>query len=373
MSDDTIRSEPVTERDPATLPTDLGFGRYFADRMFTQRYTSGRGWHDPVIGPYRPITLDPAAEVLHNGQMIFDGTKAYRRADGNINLFRTEKNAERFNRSALRMSMPTVDPEFHLEAITELVRQEHRWVPWQENAALYIRPVMISTEAALEVRSAREYLHYIILSPVAPYFAGGFAPVAVYVAHEYVRAVRGGTGEAKTPGNYAGSIAATEIALKKGYQQVLWLDAVERRHVDEVGAMNIAFIYEGKQLRTPLLSGAILHGVTRLSILQLARDLGLEVVEDRIDFAEALADIRSGRITEMFGMGTGAVIAPVGRLGYQDQEIKLNNGEPGPIARRLYDELTGIQYARRADPYGWTRLIEVPDVAGERQARSAKR
>ena len=355
----TIHIDPFTVPIFSVLPNELGFGRYFADRMFTQRYDAAQGWHDASIGAYRQLTLDPAAQVFHNGQMIFDGTKAYRRPDGQLNLFRASKNAERFNRSARRMGMPEVPVDAHVEAITELVRLEARWVPNQPHTALYIRPVMIATEKDLAIRAPREYLHYIILSPVAPYFAGGFAPVAVYVPHDYVRAVRGGTGEAKTPGNYAGSIAATEEAIAKGYQQVLWLDAVDRRYVDEVGAMNIAFIYDGKHLRTPALSGAILHGVTRDSILVLARDLGLTVSEERIDFFEALEDIERGRITEMFGMGTGAVIAPVGRLGYQGRDVVLNGGEPGPIARRLFDELTGIQYGRVADRHGWTQLIKI--------------
>ncbi len=355
----SFRREPVVETDPSTLPSDLGFGRYFADRMFTQRYTAGRGWHDATIGPYAPITLDPAAQIFHNGQMIFDGTKAYRRPDGDINLFRIDENAARFNRSAQRMAMPEVPAEVHIAAIDELVRLEARWVPSRPHAALYIRPVMIATEKALVVRAPAEYLHFIILSPVSPYFAGGFAPVAVYVTDEYVRAVRGGTGEAKTPGNYAGSVAATELAIAKGYQQVLWLDAVERRYVDEVGAMNIAFVYDGGHLRTPALSGAILPGVTRKSILQLARDLGLSATEERIDFEEVLADIRRGHITEIFGMGTGAVVAPVGRLGYQGRDIVLNDGQPGPVAKRLFDELTGIQYGRLPDRHGWTRRIRV--------------
>ena len=354
-----IRVDPAPETPAAAMPTDLGFGRYFADRMFTQRYTQGTGWHDAAIGPYAPITLDPAAQVLHNGQMIFDGTKAYRRPDGHLNLFRTERNAERFNRSATRMGMPEVPIAAHLEAITELVRLEARWVPSQPQTALYIRPVMLATEKDLAIRAPREFLHFIILSPVAPYFAGGFAPIAVHVPHDYVRAVRGGTGEAKTPGNYAGSIKATEDAIAQGYQQVLWLDAVERRYVDEVGAMNIAFIYEGKTLRTPALSGAILHGVTRESILILARDAGLAVGEERIDFFEVLEDIQRGRITEVFGMGTGAVIAPVGRLGYQGRDIQVGDGQPGPIARQMFDTLTGIQFGLRADPYGWTCTIRL--------------
>ena len=355
----TIRLDAVTEQDPGSLPAELGFGLYFADRMFSQRYNPAQGWHDASIGPYRPFAMDPAAQVFHNGQMVFDGTKAYRRDDGRINLFRVERNAERFNRSAERMGMPTVPADFHVEAIEKLVSLSHRWVPHAPNTTLYIRPVLVATEKALAIRAPKECLHFIILSPVSPYFAGGFAPVAVYVSHEYVRAVRGGTGEAKTPGNYAGSIAATEIAISKGYQQVLWLDAVERRYVDEVGAMNIAFLYEGKHLRTPALSGAILHGVTRDSVLTLAKDLGLTTAEERIDFHEVLADIQSGRITEVFGMGTGAVIAPVARLGYEGKDILINGGEPGPVARRLFDELTGIQYGRLPDRHGWTRTLEV--------------
>ena len=341
------------------LPEQLGFGRYFTTRMFSQRYDVERGWHDARISAYRPITLDPAATVFHNGQMIFDGTKAYRRPDGHINLFRPECNAERFNASAIRMGMPTVDSDFHVHAIETLVGLDHRWVPDRDGTALYIRPVMIASEKTLEVRASREYLHYIILSPVAPYFAAGFAPVAVYVSDDYVRAVRGGTGEAKTPGNYAGSIAATEVALAKGYQQVLWLDGVERRYVDEVGAMNIAFVFDAHEIVTPVLSGAILHGVTRRSLLQMAPDLGFAVSEQRIAIDEVLGGLASGRITEIFGMGTGAVIAPVGRLHYQDREFVIRDGQPGLVARTLHAELTGLQTGRRPDPYGWTRKIAV--------------
>jgi len=355
-----ITSLPVTETPADQIPAqDLGFGLHFADRMFTQRYLRTRGWHEATIGPYAPITLDPAAQALHNGQMIFDGTKAYRRPDGDINLSRPERNAQRFNRSAARMGMPEVPEALHVEAIRELVRLEARWVPHAPQTALYIRPVMIATEKALSIRAPAEYLHYIILSPVAPYFAGGFAPIAVHVPHAWVRAVRGGTGEAKTPGNYAGSIVATEEATALGYQQVLWLDALERRYVDEVGAMNIAFVYADQTLRTPELSGAILHGVTRESVLVLARDMGLDVREERIDFFAVCEDIAAGRITEVFGMGTGAVIAPVGRLGYQGRDIVVGDGQPGPVARALHETLTGIQFGLRPDPYGWTQTIRV--------------
>lgn len=359
MSKLDIRIEPGHQPAPSSLPDPLGFGKHFTGRMFTRRYTSERGWHDAIIGPYRPLMIDPAAGVFQCGQMIFEGTKAYLRPDGNINLFRPEKNAERFNRSAARIAMPQVDVHDHVQAIAELVRLEQDWVPRQEGATLYIRPVMISTETSFEVRASRSYLHYIILSPVASLFTGGFKPISVYVSGDFVRTVRGGTGEAKTPGNYAGSLCGSEAADASGYQQVLWLDGVERRYVDEVGAMNIALVYDGRHIRTPMLSGAILPGVTRDSLLQLAPDLGYTVEETRIDIEEVLRDINSGKITESFGIGTGAVISPVGRFGYQGKDYQVGTGEPGPVARHLYKSLTDIQYGRSPDPYGWTRLIEV--------------
>ena len=355
----SIRIEPVSETTPDELPDSLGFGVLFTDRMFTQHYRRERGWHGATIGPYKAITLDPAASVYHNGQMIFEGTKAYRRADGNVNLFRPDENVARFNLSAARMGMPPVDSELHLAAIEELVRLEHRWVPKRDGTALYVRPVMIATEKSLEVRASHQYLHYIIASPVAPYFADGFAPVSVFVSDDYVRSVRGGTGEAKTPGNYAGSMVATEIALANGYQQVLWLDGVERRYVDEVGAMNIAFVFHGDEIVTPALMGAILQGVTHKSLLRLAPDLGLKVSERRVLIDDVIDGLADGSVTEIFGMGTGAVIAPVGRLYYRDQELIINDGEPGPVASRLYEELTALQYGRKADPYGWIRTIEI--------------
>lgn len=359
MSRLDIRIEPVAQSAPHNLPNPLGFGRHFTARMFTQHYTASRGWHDARIGAYQPLTLDPAAQVFHCGQMIFDGTKAYARPDGDINLFRVRKNAERFNRSAERMAMPEVDISQHVQAIAELVGLEHDWVPRQDGAALYIRPVMIANEHTLEVRASRSFLHFIILSPVAPYFAGGFKPVSVLVADDYVRTVRGGTGEAKTPGNYAGSLAGTERAIDAGFQQVLWLDGVERRYIDEVGAMNIAFVYQGRHIRTPMLSGAILPGVTRDSLLRLAPDLGYTVEEDRLDIHEVMRDLESGKITEAFGMGTGAVIAPVGRIGYGGSDHKFASDTAGPVAHKLFKSLTDIQYGRAPDPYGWTQRVAV--------------
>jgi branched-chain amino acid aminotransferase len=365
----SIRIEPMAQNLAPQIPEALGFGLHFTDRMFTQRYTAAGGWEDPAIVPYRELILDPAAAALHCGQMVFDGTKAYRRPDGDLNLFRIDRNVARFNRSAERMGMPGVDERLHIAAIETLVGLEHRWVPGVESASLYIRPVMIATEAALEVRASREYLHYVIVSPVGPYFPDGFNPVSVFVSHDHVRAVRGGTGEAKTPGNYAASIAVSEAARRQGCQQVLWLDAVERRYIDEVGAMNIAFVYGDKVIRTPPLSGAILHGVTRDSVLQLAPDLGYEIHETAMTIEAVWRDIEEGRITEAFGMGTAAVIAPVGRLVYRNREATLNDGKTGPVANRLYEALTAIQYGRAPDPYAWTSVVHVAQGGQSSAAR----
>lgn len=359
MATPIIRIEPMAPNLSPKVPEGLGFGRHFTDRMFTHRYTEENGWAEPTIEPYQDLVLNPAAAALHCGQMVFDGTKAYRRPDGDLNLFRVDRNVARLNRSAERMGMPPIDEKLQIEAIETLVSLEHRWIPDIEYASLYIRPVVIATEPVLEVRASREYLHYIIVSPVGPYFPDGFNPVSVYVSHDHVRAVRGGTGEAKTPGNYAASIAVSEAARGRGCQQVLWLDAVERRYIDEVGAMNIAFVYGDNEIRTPPLSGAILHGVTRDSVLRMAPDMGVEMHETTMTIDDVWRDIENGAITEAFGMGTAAVIAPVGRLVYHDREVALNDGNTGPVARRLYDELTGIQYGRSPDPYGWTTVVPV--------------
>lgn len=352
-----ITVEPLEPAALKPFPTDLGFGRNFSNHMFSQRYTPEHGWHDARIGPYQPLALDPATIVLHYSQSIFEGLKAYRRPDGRINLFRPWENAARFNRSAQRMAMAPVDPEEHVEAMAELVALEHAWVPAQDGASLYIRPTMIATDVGLGVQASPSYLHYIIVGPVGPYFATGFNPVAVYISREYVRAVRGGTGEAKTGGNYAASLYVGEQARDLGYQQVLWLDAVERRYVEEVGAMNIAFVYDGTHVATPALSGSILPGITRDSVLRLAPDLGYAVSEERIEIDRILADIRDGRITEVFGIGTAAVIAPVGKLGAEDEALIINDNQPGPVAQHLYQALTDIQYGRAADPYGWTLTL----------------
>jgi branched-chain amino acid aminotransferase len=348
LKDSEIRGGPSGE---------LGFGRTMTDRMFTQHYTPDEGWHDPTIGPYQPITLDPATAVFHYAQEIFEGTKAYRRADGRVNLFRPWENMRRFSNSARRMAMPEVDVEAHLAAVIQLVELEQSWVP-DPPGALYIRPVMIATEPALGVHASDSYMHYVILSPVGSYFPQGFSPVPVYISHNYRRAVKGGVGAAKTGGNYAASLRAGSEASERGYSQVLWLDAIEGRFVEEVGAMNICFVYEGNHIVTPPLTGSILPGITRDSVITLGRDLGYQVSEAPVDVNEMLVDIQSGKITEVFGCGTAAVIAPVGKFGYQDNEYLINDFEAGPVAERLYSELTGIQYGRIEDRFGWIHTIE---------------
>ncbi|MFQ5401508.1 MAG: branched-chain amino acid aminotransferase [Anaerolineae bacterium] len=355
-----IQIVPLDEAKMKQAPKkDFGFGNMFANRMFIQKYTTEKGWHDAKIGPYAPLKLDPATAVFHYAQEIFEGTKAYRRPDGNINLFRPWENMKRFNNSARRMAMPVVDEEDHLAAVVKLVELEQEWVPNVPGATLYIRPTMIATEPALGVHASSSYLHFVIVGPVGAYFKEGFNPVPVYISDKYRRAVKGGTGAAKTGGNYAASLLVSEEAKAKGYSQVLWLDAILGRYIEEVGAMNIAFVYEGNHIVTPPLTGSILPGITRNSVITLGRDLGYEVSEEMIDVHEMLADVKSGKITEVFGCGTAAVIAPVGKFGYQDEEYIINNYEVGPVSRRLYDELTGIQTGHLPDRFGWTLTLDV--------------
>lgn len=350
---------PLKNGEPPTLPEDnLGFGRFTCRRMFSQEHTPEKGWHNAMIGPYGPICLDPAASVFHYAQEIFEGTKAYRRPDGDINLFRTWENMKRFNDSARRMAMPMVDEEDHLSAIVQLLTLEQDWVPDRPGSALYIRPVMIATEAALGVHASKRFLHYVMLSPVGNYFPQGFSPIPVYISHEYRRAVKGGTGAVKTGGNYAASLLAGEEARAHGYSQVLWLDAIEGRYVEEVGAMNICFVYGGDHIVTPPLTGSILPGVTRASVLTLGREMGYKVSEEPVEVNEMLAGVESGEVTEVFGCGTAAVIAPIGRFGYKGRDYAINGNEVGSVAARLYQELTDIQYGRVADRFNWTYRIE---------------
>ncbi len=348
---------PLTEKKPRIQDeSQLGFGSLFTDRMFLMEYEEGRGWHSPRIAPYAPFSLDPACAVLHYAQEIFEGLKAFRRQDGEIALFRPLDNFERFNRSARRMCMPEIEPAFALKALKQLLQLEADWIPRSEGTSLYIRPTMIATDPYLGVRPSLKYLFYIILSPVGAYYKGGFSPVKIWISDEYVRSTPGGTGEAKTGGNYAASLRASMEATAKGFDQVLWLDAVERKYVEEVGSMNICFLYDGKVITSPL-KGTILDGITRRSILNLIKDMGLEIEERALSVAEIIDGAESGRLKEAFGTGTAAVVSPVGEFTYRDKTVTIGDGEMGELTGKLYETLTGIQYGKVADRHGWVEKL----------------
>jgi len=337
--------------------SELTFGKQFSDRMFVMNYKTGQGWHDARIQPYQNFSLDPAAMVLHYAQEIFEGLKAFRRPDGQIALFRPRDNFRRFNHSARRMCMPEVDEAFMLHSLKELIRLEADWVPRNEGTSLYIRPAMIASEPMLGVRPAEEYLCYIIVCPVGAYYKGGLAPVKIWISDHYVRAADGGTGEVKTGGNYAASLYAAREAAEKGYDQVLWLDAKEKKYAEEVGSMNLCFIRDGKLVTSPL-KGTILDGITRRSVLELAGYNGIEIEERALSVEDVLAGVESGSITEAFGTGTAVVISPVGQFTYKDRTVVIGDGKTtGRVTQELYDTLTDIQYGRMPDPHGWVDLL----------------
>ena len=330
----------------------LVFGKYMTDHMFIVDYDEGQGWHDARIVPYGPLPIDPASKVLHYGEEIFEGMKAYRTADGSIQLFRPDCNIQRLNDSADRLCLPNIPYELALSGIVELVKLEQDWVPYEKDTSLYIRPFMIGLDAALGVHSSHHVQFIVIVCPVGAYYPEGLNPVKIYIEDEDVRAVKGGTGMAKTGGNYAASLRAGNRAEKRGYSQVLWLDGVHRKYIEEVGAMNVMFKVDGKIL-TPDLNGSVLPGITRRSCIQLLRDWGYEVEERRISAEELFEAAKNGKLEEGWGTGTAAVISPIGELAEGDEKVIINGGKIGPVTQRLYDELTGIQWGRVADPHGW--------------------
>lgn len=337
---------------PKPDQSKLGFGTHFTDYMFNMDYTSDLGWHNPRIEPYAPFVLDPATMVLHYGQGIFEGMKAYRTGSGDVQLFRPRDNFKRLNYSARHLCMPEIEVDLALKALKELLRIEKDWVPSAPGTSLYIRPTMIATDPFLGVRASNTYRFYIMLSPVGAYYAEGFNPVKIMVTREHVRAVRGGVGDTKTMGNYAASLLAGQKAAQAGYTQVLWLDGIEQKYVEEVGSMNIFFDIDN-ELITPELSGSILPGITRDSVLQLARKWGLTVSERKIAIDEVMDAHQAGTLTEVFGSGTAAVISPVGVLRYEDKIIEIGDGKVGPMAQRFFEALTDIQYGRAEDELGW--------------------
>lgn len=343
---------------PKVKPTDeskLGFGKTFTDHMFIMDYTVGQGWHDPRIVPYAPISLDPSAVVFHYAQECFEGMKAYRTAGNKIQLFRPDCNARRMNNTQDRLCIPEIPVEDFIQAVKTLVEVEKDWVPHSEGTSLYIRPFTIATMAQLGVHASTSYQFIIICAPSGAYYAAGLAPIDIYVEDTYVRACPGGTGFTKCGGNYAVSLLAGKIAEEKGYSQVLWLDGVERKYVEEVGAMNIFFKIDGK-LYTALAQdkdGTVLPGVTRRSIIELLKDWGYEVVEGKLAIADIMKASKEGKLEEVFGTGTAAVVSPVKQLDYEDQSAKIGGGEIGSLTQKLYDTLTGIQWGKLPDTKGW--------------------
>ncbi len=336
--------------------SSLGFGKKFTDHMFVMNYTEGKGWYDPRIVPYGKIELDPSAMVFHYGQEMFEGMKAYYGVDGKIRLFRPDMNAKRANESNKRLCIPQIPEEDFIQAVSELVKVDADWIPKSEGTSLYIRPFVIATDEFLGVAPSKNYLFIIILSPSGAYYESGLSPVGIWIEDDYVRAVKGGIGFAKTGGNYAASLAAQEKAHDDGYSQVLWLDGVERKYIEEVGAMNIFFKINGV-VTTPMLNGSILPGITRNSVLAICRHWGLPVEERRISVDELIEAQKSGALEEVFGTGTAAVISPVGKLRYKDSVMTIGDGGIGELSQKLYDTVTGIQWGKIADELSWTVIL----------------
>ncbi|MFJ9290340.1 branched-chain amino acid aminotransferase [Bacillus halotolerans] len=348
-----IEREKITSKKEKPDPSSLGFGKYFTDYMFVMDYEEEKGWHRPRLTPYAPIMLDPSSSVFHYGQAVFEGLKAYRTEDGRVLLFRPEQNIKRLNKSCQRMSMPPLDEELVLEALTQLVELEKEWVPREKGTSLYIRPFVIATEPSLGVKASKNYTFMIVLSPVGSYYGDQLQPINIYVEDEFVRAVNGGVGNAKTSGNYAASLQAQQKANELGYDQVLWLDAIEKKYAEEVGSMNIFFVINGEVV-TPALSGSILSGITRASAIELIRSWGIPVREEKISIDDIYAASARGELTEVFGTGTAAVVTPVGELNIHGRTVIVNDRQIGEISKKLYQTITDIQLGKVKDPFRWT-------------------
>lgn len=351
-----IRFEKKEDLKMKPKDDELGFGKIFTDYMFIMDYHTEKGWYDPRIVPYAPFEMDPSSMVLHYGQAIFEGMKAYRNHVGDIVTFRSMDNFKRLNRSARRICMPEIDVDFVWKALNTLLDIERDWVPSIKDTSLYIRPFMIAMDPFLGVRPSNSYRFFIILSPVGSYYPEGMNPVKIYVEDKYARATKGGTGEAKVAGNYAASLLAAEKAKEKGYSQVLWLDAADHTLIEEVGAMNIFFKVDGKLITAPL-DGSILPGITRDSVMKLARHMGYIVEERDLPIEDIFDAYENGTLEEVFGSGTAAVISPVGVLEWKNKKIEINNQEIGEFTAMMYDKLTGIQYGSEEDVFGWIHKI----------------
>ena len=354
----TVLPHPAPASDEAreAVLANPGFGTNFSDHMVTIDWTEGKGWHDALIGPRQPLALDPAAAVLHYAQEIFEGLKAYKQADGAIALFRPESNAERFNASARRMAMPELPEDIFVEAVEKLVAIDRAWIPEAEGASLYLRPFMIATEVFLGVRPAKQYKFIVIASPAGNYFKSGSPAVSIWVS-DYTRAAPGGTGAAKCGGNYAASLVPQSEAMARGHDQVVFLDAAEHKWIEELGGMNLYFVFDDGRLLTPALTGTILPGITRDSLLTLAREEGLTVEEGRYSLDQWRADAQSGKLVETFACGTAAVVTPVGKVAGRDGEFTIGTGGPGQLTGKLKARLVAIQRGEAEDTHGWVRKI----------------
>lgn len=352
---------PLDAAQREAILADPGFGRYFTDHMVTAKWTVDLGWHDAALVPYGPLTLDPATNFMHYGQAIFEGLKAYRHADGSIRTFRPLANAERFQRSARRLAMAELPTDLFVASVEALVSQDRDWVPGGADQSLYLRPFMIATEVGLGVRPANAYQYLLIASPAGAYFPQGVKPVSVWISEDYVRAAPGGTGEAKCAGNYAASLIAQAEAAEQGCEQVVWLDAVERKWIEEMGGMNLYFVYgSGRNARlvTPALTGSLLPGITRDSLLTVADDLGYTAEEGQISVEQWRQGVEEGQITEVFACGTAAVITPVGQVkSHQYFAFDINGGQPGPVTMQLRSALLDIQTGAAPDPHGWMHTL----------------
>ncbi|MDR1159129.1 MAG: branched-chain amino acid aminotransferase [Syntrophomonadaceae bacterium] len=346
--------------DPKSKPDQnhLGFGHYFTDHMFLLNYTSGKGWHDPRIVPYGPLSFDPATDVLHYAQSVFEGLKAYKSANGDLLLFRPYANAARLNLSCERLCIPKLEPEAIVEAIKAVVKVDREWIPSAKDTSLYIRPFVISTDVHIGVKPASTYLFIIILSPVGAYYPEGINPVKIFVENKFARTVKGGMGQVKAAGNYAASLLAQAEAAKKGFTQVLWLDAIEKRYVDEVGTMNVFFKINGEVVTPTLTEETLLAGITRDSVIRLLKHWGVKVNETKIAIDEIYQAHKQGLLEEAFGTGTAAVISPIGELNWDGDTIVINNFETGETAKKLYDFITGVQSGVIDDPFEWTVKID---------------
>lgn len=348
-----IEIQKTTQKKQKPDENNLGFGKYFTDHMFIMDYENGKGWHSPRIIPYGDLPYSPACMTFHYGQSVFEGMKAYKTPEGEIQLFRPEKNMERLNVSNERLCIPQIDEKFAVEAVKELVRLDADWIPTKPGTSLYIRPFIIATDAMLGVHPSNTYQFIIILSPVGSYYKHGISPVKIYVEDAYVRAVRGGMGFTKTAGNYAASLKAQQVAQEKGYEQVLWLDGVEQKYIEEIGAMNVFFKINGEVV-TPQLNGSILSGITRMSTIELVKSWGIPMTERKISVDELFEAAEKGQLEEAFGTGTAAVISPIGELAWEGKKAIINDGKIGEISQRIYDTITGIQNGTVPDTMGWT-------------------